>query len=700
MLDWIIHNIPSVIAVCVAFGFIITIHELGHFIMARRVGIRCPRFSIGFGPRLWSFWYHGTEFSISLLPLGGYVMMLGEDPESDEKQTDFELVASHLPDGVLPAEPDAIVAAMEAYNNEEIKKAEEKAKHPEASENAPDAAKTGVVAMDANGVTAKASAASGDPQAADGSDAKAGDGSDAKAGGSDAKAGNGVAKADDGGDKKDDQPEYVYDPLTAEGRKRFKSVAEHVRWLPKRVYSTARELEGNFNDKTVPQRMAVIIGGVTMNFISALILFWIVGLCYGLVDLTPNSLPVVMKVFEGSPAETAGMKYGDRVESVAGQKVVSGTDMIKAVGDHPCETTPIVVRRGDKTLELSLVPYGLIGSITVHPDKTEDGCPVVTSSNVYGVAADNEAAAQMPKEGDVITSVNGKSVTSVDSLLEYFRALSETPGDDPVEVTFGCKDGSTRHMKLYAYEYKPVGKMGIMPAQVTEFKFIDKNTNEISAVEPGSLADKGGFKVGDIVYLVNGARVADEASCNEVLKKLAGSGQEIVFDLARGDQHEQVLIKSDIDNARGLGLTFRPITFGMIVGKSFTLCGRLIIAPVIIIQQMCAKIISPALVKASMSGPLGIMQMIFELSDDGLGKFLYIVALINAAVGAFNVLPFPALDGARFFILCINWIRGKELDYRKEAMIHQAGLYILLGLVILVTILDVQRLFAGVPLTK
>lgn len=673
MLDWIIHNIPSVIAVCVAFGFIITIHELGHFIMARRVGIRCPRFSIGFGPRLWSFWYHGTEFSISLLPLGGYVMMLGEDPESDEKQTDFELVASHLPDGVLPAEPEAIVAAMVAHNNEEIKKAEEKAKNPEASVNAAEKAGDDAAAMASHDA---ASAEASAKDAGDASKPEAGDTEDSK------------------------EPEYVYDPLTAEGRKRFKSVVEHVRWLPKRVYSTARELEGNFNDKTVPQRMAVIIGGVTMNFISALILFWIVGMCYGLVDLTPNSLPVVMKVFEGSPAETAGMKYGDRVESVGGQKVVSGTDMIKAVGDHPCENTPIVVRRGDKTLELNLVPYGLIGSITVHPDKTEDGCPIVTSSNVYGIAADKDAAEQMPKEGDVITSVDGKSVTSVDSLLEYFRVLSETPGDAPVEVTFGCKDGSTRRMKLYAYEYKPVGKMGIMPAQVTEFKFIDKNINEVSAVEPGSLADKGGFKVGDIVYLVNGARVADEASCNEVLKKLAGSGQEIVFDLARGDQHEQVLIKSDIDNARDLGLTFRPISFGMIVGKSFTLCGRLIIAPVIIIQQMCAKIISPALVKASMSGPLGIMQMIFELSDDGLGKFLYIVALINAAVGAFNVLPFPALDGARFFILCINWIRGKELDYRKEAMIHQAGLYILLGLVILVTILDVQRLFAGVPLTK
>ena len=90
ILQWIFHNIPSVIAVCVAFGFIIAIHELGHFLMARRVGIRCPRCSLGFGPRLFSFWWRGTEFTVCLLPLGGYVSMLGEEPDSDEAEEDFK----------------------------------------------------------------------------------------------------------------------------------------------------------------------------------------------------------------------------------------------------------------------------------------------------------------------------------------------------------------------------------------------------------------------------------------------------------------------------------------------------------------------------------------------------------------------------------------------------------------------------------
>ncbi len=120
----------------------------------------------------------------------------------------------------------------------------------------------------------------------------------------------------------------------------------------------------------------------------------------------------------------------------------------------------------------------------------------------------------------------------------------------------------------------------------------------------------------------------------------------------------------------------------------------------IIVQQLAAKVLNPDLVKASMSGPIGIMQMIFELSDQGLGKFLYIVALINAAVGAFNIIPFPALDGARLLVLAIGGLRGRELDYKKEALVHQVGLFVLLAVVLLVTFLDVQRLIAGVPLTQ
>lgn len=63
----------------VAILILVSIHEFGHFYVARRCGVKVHRFSIGFGKVLWSYVdKKGTEFSLSMLPLGGYVKMLDE----------------------------------------------------------------------------------------------------------------------------------------------------------------------------------------------------------------------------------------------------------------------------------------------------------------------------------------------------------------------------------------------------------------------------------------------------------------------------------------------------------------------------------------------------------------------------------------------------------------------------------------------
>ena len=71
-------------------GLIIFIHELGHFIMAKKHGIYVYEFSLGFGPKLFSFHRKNdeTEYMIKLIPLGGYVMLAGETDEDDKKVKD------------------------------------------------------------------------------------------------------------------------------------------------------------------------------------------------------------------------------------------------------------------------------------------------------------------------------------------------------------------------------------------------------------------------------------------------------------------------------------------------------------------------------------------------------------------------------------------------------------------------------------
>src|SRR3989344_3658968 len=60
-------------------GGVIAVHEFGHFICAKWVGARVDVFSIGFGPKLLSKSYGGTEYRLALIPLGGYVKIYGQD---------------------------------------------------------------------------------------------------------------------------------------------------------------------------------------------------------------------------------------------------------------------------------------------------------------------------------------------------------------------------------------------------------------------------------------------------------------------------------------------------------------------------------------------------------------------------------------------------------------------------------------------
>src|SRR6266545_7340090 len=58
---------------------LVLVHELGHFIVAKRAGITVQEFGIGFPPRISSVVWHGTRYSLNWIPLGGFVKMLGED---------------------------------------------------------------------------------------------------------------------------------------------------------------------------------------------------------------------------------------------------------------------------------------------------------------------------------------------------------------------------------------------------------------------------------------------------------------------------------------------------------------------------------------------------------------------------------------------------------------------------------------------
>ncbi len=75
----------SVLGFLVILGPLVIVHEFGHFFFAKLFGVKAEVFSIGFGPKLWAKKFGETEFRLAAIPLGGFVKLLGEDPENELK---------------------------------------------------------------------------------------------------------------------------------------------------------------------------------------------------------------------------------------------------------------------------------------------------------------------------------------------------------------------------------------------------------------------------------------------------------------------------------------------------------------------------------------------------------------------------------------------------------------------------------------
>lgn len=76
--------IHYLVPIGIAFSVVVVIHEWGHFLVARAFGVRVDRFSLGFGPEIFGLTRGDTRYSLSIIPLGGYVKLAGEAPEDED----------------------------------------------------------------------------------------------------------------------------------------------------------------------------------------------------------------------------------------------------------------------------------------------------------------------------------------------------------------------------------------------------------------------------------------------------------------------------------------------------------------------------------------------------------------------------------------------------------------------------------------
>ena len=142
--------------------------------------------------------------------------------------------------------------------------------------------------------------------------------------------------------------------------------------------------------------------------------------------------------------------------------------------------------------------------------------------------------------------------------------------------------------------------------------------------------------------------------------------------------------------AIGLIVQFTKLTFA---GLGHALAGLGSLIAGLVTHNTVARQHGQTEASAQVAGPVGIFFILKETSVLGLRFMLMIVAVISLTLAIMNVLPIPALDGGRMWMMVISRAFGKPLSTGVEEMVNAAGMVLLLVLVVLVTVVDVNRFF-------
>ena len=106
-----------------------------------------------------------------------------------------------------------------------------------------------------------------------------------------------------------------------------------------------------------------------------------------------------------------------------------------------------------------------------------------------------------------------------------------------------------------------------------------------------------------------------------------------------------------------------------------------------------ARVAGQTAASSQVGGPVAIMDVLWNSGNLGINFMLLIIAVISLTLAVMNILPIPALDGGRLFVILLTHSFRKKLSRGSEELIHGTGMAVLLSLILLITIVDVRRFF-------
>ena len=682
----------KVLLVLIGVNMLIIVHEWGHFIVARMCGVKCEKFYIWFdifGWKICKFKWGDTEYGFGVLPLGGYVKMLGQEDNPARLREELERAKAEQ----AAADQDDTDAGQTADRDEpdeiDIEAAEAALYDPTSylAQSVPKRMAIISAGVIMNVVFAFVVAVIGYQM--------------------------GVFEPDCG--------IGAISPGGAAWKANLK-VGDRIKSISGKEVVRFRQLNDAMLGDDIDQGLPLIIerpgvdGPIDVKVVPDL------RFIAPMIGITSPRVMTLVKEFPyvpGSAAALAEPKFlgGDVIVAVDGEPIDTHVQYHRQEAANPHKTLKITVERPAVASENGVLERSRRLTIAVPPRPYRRAGLVMELGPIAAVQSDSPADRAGLKPGDLISVIDGEPPGDPMTLADRLRNRA----NDEQPVTFGIvRTGesvarevqvSLRRADWYETPILPFDHMS-SPALGVAYEV----TNRVAGVIDGSPAARAGLKGGETVVAVTFIPPDDETrralGLDDDLKakkktvklkpgKLTWSsiihgsqdlppGTRMELKLAdnREIQLDIVEMPDSFNPDRGFVLqpqqTFvKATTFGQAVewGAQETY------ESLTKVLQFLRKIGSQISPKA-VGGPVTIVKMAYGSTSDGMGGLMMFLCLISANLAVINMLPIPVLDGGHMIFLAYEGIRGKPPSEKVHVGLSYIGLIFILTLMVWVLGLD------------
>ncbi len=431
-------------------------------------------------------------------------------------------------------------------------------------------------------------------------------------------------------------------------------------------------------------KILVAFAGPLMNVIFAIVIaifLWVVGLPQQVND------PVVGYVGKSSEEYKLGVRPGDILQSVNGDKIESWQDVIYGVLDSTGPTVKVVVLRGEKKIIVDLPANTWDGGIRRIRLNNHDRLEILT------VHKPSLLASIGFKAGDIILKVNGSRAYSQYHLIDL---LMEDVGEEKLVTV--QRNGEEKQLIFSTPNHTGVTVGAVpQPEHSTWAKLLSKlGLKDLKPLDP-TPAMEAELREGDLIQGVNGTRITSTRHLVDVIH--ANGDKEMELELIRGDE-TFTASATPKDNRLGIalmqdiGIIFKPEAIKYVKqrpGPTPWAQVEDVLDKVAITFKALGRGKESGVGAKDLSGPIGIFGMLSIQVNTDLRLALSFLVLLNINLAILNLLPVPVLDGGHILMSLVEWVRKKPVSMRVQEYATTAFAVLLLCFFLFVTLADVKR---------